>query len=585
MSTTKKTFLTSCLLAVIASSAFAAPVPSGGSRGETAAIVPKADPPTPPWDRLSDFDEVEGYLNGYAKAYPDWVKLESIGKSAQGRDMWLVTLNNKATGEESGKPAMYVDGNTHANEVQGTEATVYLLDFLLKNYGRLDRITELMDRAVFYIVPVVNPDGRARWFRGPSTPNFPRTVMQKVDDDRDGVADEDGYDDLDGNGVITQMRKKVPMGEGRYRLDPKDPRILVEVDDDEMGDYVLLGTEGYDNDGDGRVNEDGIGYVDPNRTWGYDWQPEYVQSGAGLYPLSIPETRAIATWALTKTNIIAAQSFHNNGKMILRGPSAKSQPKFSSFDLKSYDLIGEEGVRLLPGYRYLIVWKDLYTTFGATDDHFYRVGGAVSFTNELYEAPTDLDGDGETTDEERMEFNDLLTLGRQFVDWTEVDHPQYGKVEVGGVRQDVDRVPEGWMLEEETHRNAAFVLYHAYQMPMLAFGEPEVTEMEKGLWRLEVPVRNDRGIPSVLDWARKQKLQRLDLATVEGAKVVASGLVEDRFLDKVELQRYRPERLMVPGIQGYSTRRLFFVLEGKGEVTVTYDSLKGGRISTKVALR
>jgi hypothetical protein len=550
-----------------------------------APILAKGEAPSPPWNRLSDYDEVTSYLKGYAAAYPDWVTLESIGKSAQGRDMWLVTLHNKATGDELGKPAMYVDGNTHANEVQGTEATVYTLDFLLHNYGHLERVTELMDRAVFYFVPMVNPDGRARWFEGPSTAHFPRTVMQAVDDDRDGVADEDGYDDLDGDGIITQMRKKVPLGEGGYKLHPKDSRILVEVEGEEKGDYIRLGSEGYDNDGDGRVNEDNIGYVDPNRTWGYDWQPEYVQGGAGPYPLSIPETRAIATWALTKPNIIGAQSFHNNGKMILRGPGAKSEPKFSRFDLESFDLIGEEGARMLPGYRYMIVWKDLYTTFGATDDHFYRVHGAVSFTNELYEPPTDLDGDGETSDEERMEFNDVITLGRQFVGWSEVDHPQYGKVEVGGMRHDVGRVPEGWMLEEETHRNAAFVLFHAYQMPKLAFGEPEVTEAGKNLWRLEVPVRNERAIPTVTDWARKEKIHRVDLVLITGAKVVTSGLVENRFLNQIEIQKHRPERLMVPGIQGFTTRRLFFLVEGKGEVTVTYDSLKGGQIAKKVALK
>ena len=141
--------------------------------------------------------------------------------------MWAVTLNNKATGDELSKPAMYVDGNTHANEVQGAEATVYTLDFLLRNYGRLERVTELMDRAVFYFVPMVNPDGRARWFEGPSTPHFPRTVMQAVDDDRDGVADEDGYDDLDGDGNITSMFKEDPVG--RYKKDPDDDRFFIRI--------------------------------------------------------------------------------------------------------------------------------------------------------------------------------------------------------------------------------------------------------------------------------------------------------------------------------------------------------------------
>lgn len=548
-------------------------------------IRPVQDPPSPPFTRLSDFEEVESYLRGYAAAFPDWVTLESIGKSGQGRDMWLVTLNNPATGPASSKPAIYVDGNTHANEVQGTEVVVYLIDFLLANYGRLDRVTELADRAAFYFVPVVNPDGRARWFAGPSTPDFPRTVMVPVDDDRDGLVDEDGYDDLDGDGVVTLMRKKVPMGEGRFRLHPEDPRILVPVEDDELGDYVQLGWEGIDNDGDGRINEDAVGYVDPNRTWGYGWQPEYVQSGAGSYPLGIPETRAIATWAITTHNIAAAQSFHNNGNMILRGPGAKAHPQYPREDVRAYDLIGEEGERVLPGYRYLLSWRDLYTTHGSTDDHFYRVHGAITFTNELYEPPTDVDGDDETTPEEEMEFNDLLTLGRQFVGFKEVEHPQYGTVEVGGFRQDVGRVPEGWMLAEEVHRNAAFVLLHAHHLPKLAFGETKLKAVGRDLWRLEITVVNERAIPSVTAWARQSKIHRLDVATVEGARVVASGLVNDTYLDDVEIQKHRPERLMVPGVGGVSSRTLFFLLEGQGEVTVRYDSLKGGKLSKKVTLR
>src|SRR3712207_5192264 len=109
-----------------------------------------------------------------AAAYPKWVKVESLGKSMQGRDLWMITLNNPATGPELSKPAMYIDGNTHANEVQGAEAALYTVDYLLKNYGRLPRVTEMMDRSVFYVLPVVNPDGRALWFKGPSDADFPR---------------------------------------------------------------------------------------------------------------------------------------------------------------------------------------------------------------------------------------------------------------------------------------------------------------------------------------------------------------------------------------------------------------------------
>lgn len=542
--------------------------------------------PSPGYNRLHDYDELVGAMRAYERAYPAWVTMESIGKSIEGRDLWMLTVNNPETGGDLDKPGMYIDGNIHANEVQGAETALYTVDYLLSNYGRLDRVTELLDRIAFYVLPMVNPDGRARWFEGPSTPHFPRTVMVAVDDDRDGEADEDGYEDLDRDGVITQMRKKVPMGEGTHRIHPKDPRLLVEVEEGELGDYRYLGTEGVDDDGDGLVNEDTIGYVDPNRTWGYFWMPRYVQAGAGDYPLQIPETRAIALWALEHPNVGAVQSYHNNGQMILRGPGSKLQPPYPGADVRVYDLIGERGEVLLPGYDYYVTWKDLYTVYGDTTDHFYSIHGAIALTNELYDPPADLDGDGEVTPEEEMEFNDLLTLGRQFVEWTEVDHPQYGEVEVGGERHDVGRVPESWMLEPEIHRNNAFVLFHAAQLPKLMIGEPEVERLGGNLYRVEVPVTNDAGIPTVTALAEQNDLHRPDVATVGGATVVASGLVDDPYLDKVRLQEHRPERLMVPGVGSYTSRRLFFLVEkGRGdEITVTYDSLKGGKVEKRLRL-
>jgi len=548
-------------------------------------IQPVGSPPPATFNRLHTYEEITDLLKGYAAAYPKWTKLESLGKSIQGRDLWLITINNPATGPELSKPAMYIDGNIHANEVQGGETALYTVDYLLKNYGVLSRVTEMMDRSVFYVLPMVNPDGRALWFKGPSDADFPRTVMMPVDDDRDGKVDEDGPDDLDGDGYITTMRKKVPLGQGTHKLDPKDPRLLVPVQPGELGDYLLLGSEGIDNDGDGLVNEDAIGYVDPNRTWGYSWEPEYVQSGAGKYPFSIPETRSIANWALQHPNIAAVQSYHNNGQMILRGPGAKADPPYPPQDLKVYDLMGKEGEKLLPGYHYYISWKDLYTVHGATTDHFYGIMGVLAFTNEMYNPPADFDKNGEVTQEELMKFNDLLTLGRQFVDWHPFHHPQYGDIEIGGFKRDVGRVPEGWALEDETHRNNVFVLFNAYHLPHLSIGDAVVKKMGDHLWKIEVPVLNDRGIPSMTAMALNNKLHRKDLATVTGGKVISSGIVNDQYLDKIDVQEHRPERLMVPGVEGVSTRILFFLVQGDGDVTVNYDSLKGGKLSKKIALK
>ncbi|HET9226926.1 MAG TPA: M14 family metallopeptidase [Thermoanaerobaculia bacterium] len=548
-------------------------------------IQPQGTPPTAAFNRLNTYEEIVAVLKGYATAYPKWTRLESIGKSIQGRDLWMITITNPSTGPDLSKPAMYIDGNTHANEVQGAEAALYTVDYLLKNYGRLPRVTEMLDRSVFYVLPVVNPDGRTLWFKGPSDADFPRTVMVAVDDDRDGLADEDGFDDLDGDGHVTGMRKKVPMGQGTHRQDPKDPRLLRNLEPGEMGDWIVIGNEGFDNDGDGRVNEDTVGYVDPNRTWGFSWQPEYVQVGAGAYPLSIPETRSIAMWALKHPNVAAVQSYHNNGQMILRGPGAKADPPYPPQDLKAYDLIGREGEKLLPGYRYLISWKDLYNVHGSTTDHFYNLMGAMAFTNEMYNPPADFDKDGETTQEELLKFNDLLSLGRQWVEWKAYDHPQYGKIEVGGFRRDVGRVPEGWLMEDETHRSNAFILLNAWHLPKLSFGEASAEKVGDRVWKVQVPVLNERAIPSMTAAAVNGKLHRQDVASVTGAKVLSSGLVNDPYLDKVEIQKNRPQRLMVPGVDGFSTRMLFFLVQGgDGEIAVTYDSLKGGRISKRIVL-
>lgn len=291
-------------------------------------------------------------------------------------------------------------------------------------------------------------------------------------------------------------------------------------------------------------------------------------------------------WALKHPNVAAVQSYHNNGQMILRGPGAKADPSYPPQDLKAYDLIGKEGEKILPGYRYMIGWKDLYTTHGATTDHFYGLHGIVAMTNELYAGKSaDFDKDGEVSEAEQMRFNDLLTLDRQVIPWKSFDHPQYGTIEIGGYRRDVGRVPEGFLLEEDTHRNNAFALFNAYHLPRLSIGEVEVRKAGNGLWRLTVPVLNDRALPTMTAQAEKNRLHRKDLATIEGGRVVASGLLQDRFLGKTTLQEHRPERLEVPGVEGFSTRLLFFLVEGEGEVTVHYDSLKGGKLERKVGLR
>lgn len=552
-------------------------------------LVPEVAPPQPRFSQLYPNERVIEFLYGYARAYPDWVSVESLGATSAGGETLLVTINNPATGEHEDKPGFYTDGAIHANEAQATETVLYMIDFMLRHYGRLEPLTQTMDRAAFYFVPIVNPAGRALWFEQPATPNYPRTALVPVDDDRDGAVDEDPFEDLNGDGEITQMRKRVPMGEGTHVQHPDDARLLRRVTGTEQGNYIELGTEGVDNDGDGRLNEDPPGYVDPNRTWGYDWQPPYVQRGAGRYPLAIPETRNIAQWALGRPNIAGVQSFHNTGRMILRGPGAKSSEPYPREDIAVYDVIAGQGTAMLPGYRYFVIFEDLYTVYGGTTEHFYGIHGVISFTNELHGPEQDFDGDGEVTEAERLRFSDLLTLGRMFVEWEAFEHPQYGTIEVGGYRHDTGRVPESFMLAEDSHRNALFALLHASHMPRLSLGEPRVEPLGAGdsgapVSKVTIAVRNDRAIPTVAARAREHRLHRFDIAEVSGVRVIASGVAETRFGTDVARQAHRPERLMVDGVPGFGARHLVFWLAGTEPATLSYHSLKGGRVTAVIDL-
>ncbi len=245
-----------------------------------------------------------------AGAYPGLVKMESIGKSYQGRDIWALTITSFKNGRAESKPGFYIDGNIHSNEIQGSEVAMYTAWYLTENYGKVGFITDLLNDKVFYIVPTINPDARENYMLAVNSANSPRSGMMPVDDDRDGLYDEDGYDDLDGDGNLVLMRRKNPRG--NWIVDPRDPRRMLRAGNDAFGDYEILGYEGLDNDGDGEVNEDPVGYYDPNRDWAFNWQPDYIQNGAMPYPFYTPENKAVHDFVIAHPNIAGAQSYHNS---------------------------------------------------------------------------------------------------------------------------------------------------------------------------------------------------------------------------------------------------------------------------------
>lgn len=549
------------------------------------------------WDRWMDHEEIGETLRLMQRTWPEFLTLQSMGKSYGGRDMWVMTINNPRTGKEMDKAAMVIEANVHGNEIQGSEVTLYTIWYLMENYGRVEEITRMVDERVFHIIPSVNPDGRDYFLHEHG--GGARTGHVPVDSDGDGLFDEDGPDDLNGNGQIETIRKYVP-GQGTHRISHLDPRIMEAVPPGEVGDWIILGQEGLDNDGDGRVNEDPIGGYDPNRNYASDWQPNYVQGGSMDYPFQLPEARAINDFMMARPNIAGFQSFHNSGGMILRGPGSAWYGDYPASDVRVYDELGENGERILPYYNYYVIWRGLYTVHGGSVDWTNDGLGIISFTNELWnggqyfnspllqeqarDPSSPISGQ-----KSQFFFDDFLEFGDQWIDWAPFDHPTYGPVEMGGWKKASGRVNPRFLSMELFHRNMAFTLYHADQMPLMRMGDTSVERMGDNLWRVRVDIRNERLIPTITERGRQNRVVRPDLLTVEGnVEVVAAGWVPNKHqpgptqvIDQKDMKRI----LVRSGHPGRTTRTVEYLVRGSGAMTVQYSAVKGGTAKATVQLR
>lgn len=541
------------------------------------------------FDRYYNYDDVNTALKVLHDAYPELTKLDMIGKSEEGREIYALTINNPETGEELSKPGVYVDGNIHGNEIQAGEVCLYYANLLLTKYGENEKVTKVVDRNAHYIIPVVNVDGRYHFFEDPNTMNSSRSIRVPKDDDRDGLFDEDPPDDLDGDGSITQMRIKDEFGE--YKADPEDERILVRVKPGEKGEYSLLGYEGIDNDGDGKLNEDAEGYLDPNRNWGYRWMPPYVQSGAGNFPLSGVGLKAINDYIFDRPNIIVAFAFHNSGGMWLRVPAERSI-KVAASDIAAYDVIGKEAIKITPGYVYQPSYE-LYPTYGDFDSNLFFLHGAFAFVGELFQREQETYK--EKTDKpennvpradrnrEQLKFNDNVVQGELYKEWEKFDHPVYGEIEIGGWIKMSSRLPHPFMLQDLVHRNASVVFLAAEQTPEIKMNVFDVKKMGNNLHRVRVRLQNENGLPSMTANSVKEKLYPQDMLKVSGGKVVAGGKINDIRLDKVDYKDNKPE-IQFLAVPGYDELEFEFLIEGKGEITFTYESRKAKNTETSVKL-
>ncbi|MEA1787455.1 M14 family zinc carboxypeptidase [Arenibacter sp. GZD96] len=251
-------------------------------------------------------------------------------------------------------------------------------------------------------------------------------------------------------------------------------------------------------------------------------------------------------------------------------------------DVKIYDAIAKKGEEMIPGYRYLVVYKDLYSVFGGELDWFYGGRGIYTYTNELmvsylYYHKNEV----RANQEEELKVDKYLTFGDAFVPWETYQHPQFGAIEVGGFKKNFSRAHPGFLLEQDAHRNMAFTLYHGYHTPKLSVLDVQEEALGNGLTALTATIYNERLMPTHSGQDLKYNIERPDYITIKGAKVLAGMIVENADFNIVKEQRNSPEKIAVPNIPGMGTVKVRWIVSGSGNYSLTVDSAKGGVVDWK----
>ncbi len=491
--------------------------------------------------------EMNYWMERWAREKPDLVQMVEVGRSFGGQPIWQLIVTNTKTGKDTNKPAAYFEGGRHSGEITASASVMYLAWHLIENYGKDPAITQLLDTKAIYLRPNNNPDGADMY---KLTPLMNRSTVRPYDSDGDGLLDEDDGEDLDGDGFVRQMRQFVGAGKGNAVVDSLDAKgRLMRFVGAGRGDYMVF-PEGIDNDRDGRYNEDGIGGLDLHRNYPYNWRPMTeatgrgnTQFGAGEYPLSEPETRAVFLWQLTHPNISVTNSMDTAVPMHLRGPSTCLQNEcmfpsdlrllqhFDSVGLSHTNYPWAGDVYMTYSNRFAPKGKEVpEALFGHGPDFGYFQMGQVWYGDELWNGgrERDYNGDGNWDQYEVLRYNDEMYGGAGYQAWTKVQHPTLGEVEVGGAN------PKFWSqngppqaLEKWARNQAMFNLAMSLELPAVSITNVQVVKVrmsaDSATHEVRVTVRNSGLIPTALEQAKRVLIVRADFLTIEGSGLRSIG--------------------------------------------------------------
>lgn len=505
------------------------------------------------------------FLNDISNRYAGITNLEVIGKSAGGKDIHVLTIGKD---KAENKPALLIITGIEPDDLAGTSSANYYIEKFLSDKS----LTDKLENYTLYVIPKLSPDPAEGYFESPQM--FYHGNFSKDDQDRDGLFDEDGYEDINNDGKITLMRIEDNNGEWIEHKNLKGFMKKADINSGEIGKYIVM-YEGYDNDKDGKINEDPVGGTDVNKNFTNDYKP-YTDEG-GPHPFSADELRALGNFVFDHPNIIAVYSFtyHNN----------ISEPWKIKYPTKS----GSENYFQADSIAYSSFVKSLEKTFsykgetknpGDISGWAFYDAGRFSFTSPAYTYPEIKDTSkskekkNEKLSREELAYNWLLENNPEAImEWTKLSDNRFGNkvVEVGGTGPFVLNNPPVDSLNPVYENNYELLTKIFGSLPALKVDEPKIEKLSGNVSRVTFTIRNEGTLPT---------------HTVAGRRVKALRpvLIKTKLDKSMEIKTGNKIEFIEDPIPGGAFITKSFVITGKGKAEFEIGSPSAGIINITLDL-
>ncbi len=467
--------------------------------------------------RYLSYRELTTQVQGWARAFPDLVRLSSIGETPEGRSMWLITIG---IDPDRIRPAVWVDGNMHASELCGSSVALAIAEDMLRLHLGLSGpalsspVISRLHEVLFYVLPRMSPDGAESVL---DTGRFIRSIPRDQRVDKNLARWRIG--DVDGDGRAMRMRVEDPCGE--YVESAEFPGLMLLRDIDDEGPFYNIYPEGTIENFDGhtipRPTYLSAGPIDLNRNFPWQWAPEPQQLGAGPFPLSEAESRAVVEFTTQHPHIFAWLNCHTFGGVFIRPMGDKPDNKMEPTDLALFRQIGawaqeHTGYPMVSGFEDF-TYEPEKPLHGDLTDYAYHHRGCIAYAVELWDffraVGFDRDRCKRFVDQyTHLAREDIIAIarwdreynhGRILKPWTEWQHPQLGKLEIGGL----DPLVGIWnppyeKIDSICRDQSAAFLRVAALAPAVRDGSIELIPQSEGLVHLRIRIDNHGYLPTYI---------------------------------------------------------------------------------------